>query len=101
MVLLAMTSALADVIRLYLERAGVNERDQHDEMSLIEPGEGKPISHAQIIRISKWLLSDHDTSRVSIVNQPKRLDELLKGCKIYQPQKERPKEQVGLVSGLC
>lgn len=102
MVLLTMTPALVDVVKLYLEHASTIERGQQDQVSLEEPREGKPISHAQVITISKWLSSRQSDSRESNQNLPRRLDGLLKGCRVYQAPKVEPKEQVGnLATGIC
>jgi hypothetical protein len=94
MVFLAMTPALVEVVQLYVEKSASNPVD--NEPLLQDPAEGNPISHSQIIEISKWISSSDGKSHFSGNTVPTRLNDLLKGCRIYQPPKEQPKQPVWL-----
>jgi hypothetical protein len=95
MVLLAITPVLVDVVQLYLDNATTKSLD--DEPPLKDPAEGQPISHAQVIEIAKWMSSKDGKSKIGEKNVPLRLNDLLKGCRIYQPPKEEPKAQVSFL----
>jgi hypothetical protein len=92
MVLLAITPVLVDVVQLYLDNATNKSLD--DEPPLKDPAEGQPISHAQVIEIAKWMSSKDGKSKIGEKSIPLRLNDLLKGCRIYQPPKKEPKAQV-------
>lgn len=98
MVLLTMTPA---IVRAVMEAQTIAEDEfiklqQPSEPSLTEPATGKPISHSQLIDLSKLLkthtriLSTEDTKGEPL---PTRLDSLLKGSILYispPPAKKEP-----------
>lgn len=93
MVLLSMTPAVVAAVVKYRELQGESESDQLDsESALAEPAVGKPISHAQIIDISKFLKEKSASSGKDDV--PCHLNELLRGSFIYTPPPEPKPEPV-------
>jgi hypothetical protein len=76
-----MTPAIVEAVNKYNTRH-LSRRDE--ETSLDSPKEGNPISHAQLIDISKMLRGK---------NEDIHLDQLLKGCAIYQNPKSTPKQK--------
>lgn len=99
MVYLTMTSAIVAALdtveRLHLElRDAGNAPASRD--SLVNPAVGNPISHDQVITISKILRKQGDIS--SIISVPSyHLDDLLKGSRIYH---ESPKPRIEPVSRM-
>jgi TMEM199 family protein len=93
MVLLCMTPAVAEVVELYLQ-SNLDKQDQ--DPSLKSPAEGNPISHGQLIDISRFLKRNRD--RVHAAKDgtpfPTRLEELLRGCTVYIPPKIESKPKV-------
>lgn len=71
-----------------------------DEPPLSHPAIGNPISHDQVINISKWLRSfskrrDEEERKKNLNSLPTgHLDELLRGSKIYKPPPKPKPEQV-------
>jgi hypothetical protein len=97
MVLLAMTPAVAEVVQLYLDHA--KHHPLPGEPSLEAPVQGNPISHGQLIDISKFLstgASNLQLDRPDGSRLPAHLSDLLKGCSIYTPPKKPRAEQAGL-----
>jgi hypothetical protein len=74
-----MTEATVDVVKQYIT---LSPSIKDGEPSLDSPKEGNPISHAQLINISKSFRGK---------NKPVHLDELLKGSTIYQQPKAESK----------
>ncbi|RDI77402.1 hypothetical protein Vi05172_g12630 [Venturia inaequalis] len=86
MVLLTMTAAVVAVVELYLENNPVESNQK--EPSLDAPEIGNPISHGQLIDISKYLKSNPEKvegREIEGRQLPTHLGELLKGCSIYRP----------------
>jgi len=75
MVLLSMTKATVEVVKQYTVLA---QSIEDENPPLDSPKEGDPISHAQLIHITKFLRTK---------NEVVHLDQLLKGSTIYQPPK--------------
>lgn len=96
MVLLTMTAAsvaaVQECIKLGLEN--VIEPKSTAEASLKDPGVGKPISHGQLIDISRHLKNRYQTANEEGLQAPYHLDELLRGSKIYIPPPPPKKEPV-------
>ena len=87
MVLLTITPAIVAALKIYKElNLAFDEVDGAEEPSLDDPGVGKPISHTQLIAISKTLRKHEELEhRVSC-----HLDELLRGSRIYyEPPKPK------------
>jgi hypothetical protein len=94
MVLLTMTSTIVEA----LEKLQINTEEQaektspeisqgavENEPSLELPSVGNPISHSQVLHLSRTLKSSNC--------HPYHLDELLRGCKVYiapPPPKKKP-----------
>jgi hypothetical protein len=95
MVLLAMTPAVAEVVQLYLDHAP-HAQSLTDEPSLDAAAEGNPISHRQLIEISRYLNADAgnlNLARHDGRSRPSRLSELLRGCSVYiHPRQPKPKQ---------
>ena len=91
MVLLSMTPAVAEVVQVYLEKV---PQDHPQEPLLDSAAEGKPISHSQLIDISRYLKVNGIKTTKDGKSLPTRLDELLKGCSIYTAPKPESKPKV-------
>ena len=97
MVLLTMTDAMVAAIRLYLKLETKDRGivEQEGDPSPENPVSGQPISHGQIIAISKYLreLYEERDEQGSVGSpRPFHLDELLRGSKVYiKPPKPRLK----------
>ena len=67
-----------------------------DEPSLENPAVGKPITHTQVIAISKCLREDRDRlgEEGKDVSTSYHLDDLLRGSKVYIEPPKPKKEQV-------
>jgi len=94
MVLLAMTPAVAEVVQLYLDHAP-DAQSLTDDPSLNAAAEGNPISHSQLIEISRYLNADAGKLYLAPTaggrSRPSRLSDLLRGCSIYiQPRPPKP-----------
>lgn len=89
MVLLTMTSATVAAIQA-CQKLGqsVDWLNATSEPSLVDPAVGKPVSHAQLLAISKFL-REHLEQGSSISYH---LDELLRGSRIYY-EPPRPKAE--------
>ncbi|KAL8713971.1 MAG: hypothetical protein Q9220_002117 [cf. Caloplaca sp. 1 TL-2023] len=90
MVLLSMTSAIVDAIRLLQTcpsvEGGLDNDDAEPELG--RPAIGRPITHTQVIKISK-LLKNTQSSKVG-EGTASSLDDLLRGSKIYvEPPKQK------------
>jgi hypothetical protein len=83
MVLLSMTPAIADVVNDYLSTSG--HPDSTEDSTLASPQPGNPISHEQLIRISRCLRTHYGKSSVDRKSKPCSLNDLLKGCTVYRP----------------
>ncbi|KAI9760798.1 MAG: hypothetical protein M4579_001428 [Chaenotheca gracillima] len=87
MVLLKMTLGLVEAVKEYQHRHLEQNEDQHfaTDPSLDAPAVDQPISHGQVIHISKSL-RDHEDGRRGRYH----LDELLRGASVYlEPRKPR------------
>lgn len=91
MVLLTMTSAIVAAVKEYdkLEKDARELPKNNEEPSLLEPGVGHPISHGQIIDISKALKTYTSGDMVRTWT----LNELLKGSEVYTPLRKPKVEQ--------
>ncbi|KAF2739501.1 hypothetical protein EJ04DRAFT_329644 [Polyplosphaeria fusca] len=104
MVLLMMTPAIVRAIDTARECAGdeLSKLQLPDEPSLAEPEAGKPISHSQLIDISKLLKKHADTAQAD--HGAFTLDLLLKGSAIHialpPPKKEPTREYKALMERL-
>lgn len=95
MVLLTMTAAVVAVVELYLENNPVESNQK--EPSLEAPQMGNPISHGQLVDISKYLKSNPEKvegREIEGRQLPTHLGELLKGCSIYRPPPKPKPEPV-------
>jgi hypothetical protein len=97
MVLLTMTPAVAAAVKIYLERD--NHEQLSDEPVLEGPKLGNPISHRQLIDVSKYL--KENPAKVKGVNidgrdVPVYLNELMRGCFLYTPPPKPKPEPVSL-----
>ena len=82
MVLLTMTSAVVAAVNVYNEHA--KGQSQDGEPDLAHPAVGQPISHAQLIDISRYLKEHRNLVETTHISAY-RLSDLLKGCNIYIP----------------
>ncbi|KAF2402435.1 hypothetical protein EJ06DRAFT_473906 [Trichodelitschia bisporula] len=86
MVLLSMTKVVAAAVEIYLESGQQDE--QPEEPALVEPAPGKPISHSQLVDVSRFLKAHPEKVAAKTEGDqhvPVHLSELLRGCSIYQP----------------
>lgn len=87
-----------------IAEAELLELELSGEPSLADPSVGKPISHGQLIALSKLLrkhadkIAETDSEGGSIVYS---LDLLLKGCAFYVPPPPPKKEPVRITFGPC
>ena len=92
-----MTPGVARAVKIYVDESG-DEPQHDDEPNLLKPAEGAPVSHAQLIRVSQFLLSKtKDLKLLQGENGaaiPIHLNELLKGCSIYTPPSPPKSEPV-------
>src|SRR5450432_257760 len=84
MVLLTMTPAIVEALEKLRSSSSSNNtptdpapEGPHEEPSLSKPSIGKPISHGQVLNISKQLRAQG--------HSPDHLDILLRGSKVYIP----------------
>jgi hypothetical protein len=97
MVLLSMTPAVAAAVKIYTEDGKYEQRPE--EPSLDAPAPGNPISHGQLIDISKYLKANAEKARTwNSENEdvPIYLNELMRGCMIYAPPPKPKAEPVRL-----
>ncbi|MCJ1282880.1 hypothetical protein MMC26_002206 [Xylographa opegraphella] len=111
MVLLTMTAALVAAIK-HCDRleAKLDAHENDDSPSLEDPAVGKPISHTQVIAISKWLTNTEagkgkeDYNKSVNDSTEYHLDQLLRGSMIYveppKPKLEPTSEYKALMSRL-
>jgi len=97
MVLLTVTPAAKAAIDVYNNLRNVEvdiDSAGSEEPSLLQASIGDPISHSQLIEISRFLQDKEKHSsaqRLSAEDGSTRLDTLLKGSKIYTaPPKQKP-----------
>ena len=81
MVLLTMTPAVVAAVRVY-NRLTPTE-GQAGEPSLADPGVGNPISHGQMIDVSKFLKAHKEAIREVDGVKSVGLSDLLRGCAVY------------------
>ena len=95
MVLLTMTPAIVAAVEIYLED---NQSEQKpEEPKLDTPKIGNPISHGQLVDISKYLKLNPEKAKGKRVDEkqvPTHLSELLRGCSIYTPPPKPKPEPV-------
>lgn len=95
MVYLTMTPALVAALDV-MNRLGLKIEDAHETTgaaySLIHPSIGNPISHGQIIAISKLLHENNGN-----ISVPYHLDDLLRGSRIYHESTKAKVEQVNSI----
>lgn len=88
-----MTANVVVAVRIYFEN---NKLEQHpDEPALDAPEPGNPISHGQLVDISKYLKENPEKARSRSPDEkdiPIYLNELMRGCAIYVPP-PKPKEE--------
>lgn len=87
MVLLTLTPAAKSAVDLYNELSNQEQDDSSSDSSLSEPTVGAPVSHAQLIKVARFLRESHLPNKNDF-----RLDTLLKGANIYVPP-PKPKPQ--------
>jgi len=87
MVLLTLTPAAKTAVELYNQVSQQNQHDPLNEPTLSEPSVGAPVSHAQLIRVARFLRESQLPNKNDF-----RLDTLLKGAKVYVPP-PKPKPQ--------
>jgi hypothetical protein len=82
MVLFCMTQNVVKVVQRYLDNVKV-PTDQNPPLEA--PAEGKPISHSQLIAISNYFKQNGAQLDNTAANSspPTRLDDLLRGCRVY------------------
>jgi hypothetical protein len=97
MVLLIMTSAVVAAVKIYTKHSDYAPRD--GEPSLDTPAVGNPISHGQLIDISKYLKANPEKVEGDGLAGFGHLSELLKGCAIYIPPPPPKQEKVRSYSG--
>jgi TMEM199 family protein len=92
-----MTPAVAEAVQAFLDSKGYQSTD---EPSLESPAAGNPISHGQLIEISRHLksLGPRNTKDGKVL--PITLDELLRGCAIYTEPKPEKKAKVSILRAL-
>lgn len=95
MVLLTMTPALVAAIEAChkLSPDLLSSEAQATDPSLEDPGKGRPISHGQIIAISRSLRKHGHNSGQALVTAgiSYHLDDLLRGSRVYiEPSKPKP-----------
>jgi len=97
MVLLTMTPAIVAAVQACYQLHELrDELDTACEPSMSDPAIGKPITHTQLIAISK-VLREHDKQEPSVSYH---LDELLRGSRIYY-EPPKPKAEPVLRTGLA
>jgi hypothetical protein len=92
-----MTDAVAAAVEVYLENNQL--RSDPEETNLNAPKLGNPISHGQLLAISKYLKSHPEKiegKEVGGKQLPIHLSDLLKGCGIYTPPPKPKPEPVRL-----
>jgi hypothetical protein len=95
MVLLTMTATVVAIVEVYLENNQIESKPE--EPNLDAPKIGHPISHGQLVDISKYLRSKPEKvegKKVDDRRVPTHLSELLKGCSIYSPPPKPKPEPV-------
>ena len=89
MVLLTMTAAMVACLEHYGRLEGDLDMGEHDDLpSLKAPAIGKPISHTQILAVSKHLKTAESAKKckekdVIDTSIEYHLDQLLRGSKVY------------------
>jgi len=95
MVLLTMTPAVVAAVNVYLEN-NIHEQ-QSDEPELDAPKAGNPISHGQLVDISKYFKSNPEKAKGKSIDGesiPIHLSDLLRGCSMYNPPPKPKPEPV-------
>lgn len=101
MVLLAMTATVVAALEIYLEHNQIESTSE--EPTLDAPKTGNPISHRQLVDISKYLRSNVQKVKEKKVKGrqlPIHLSELLRGCSIYTPPSTPKLEPVCILGFL-
>jgi hypothetical protein len=99
MVLLSMTPAIAAAVKIY--RKDAEHEQRAEEPSLDTPQPGNPISHAQLVDISRYLKANPEKARASGSDDkdiPIYLNELMRGCIIFTPPPKPKAEPVRIVA---
>lgn len=88
-----MTPTVVHAVQRYLDT--VKEAPDQNP-SLKAPAEGNPISHSQLIAISNYFKQREPLPRGQLNNEalPIKLDDLLRGCKVYTKPDGDRKPQV-------
>jgi hypothetical protein len=97
MVLLTMTDAIVAAVEIYLDNNQL--KSSAEEPNLNAPKLSNPISHGQLLDISKYLKSNPEQIKGKEVDGkqlPSHLSDLLKGCGIYTPPPKPKPEPVRL-----
>lgn len=81
MVLLSMTPAVVAAVAIYVKSEDYKARD--GEPSLEAASVGNPISHGQLIDISRYLKRNPEKVPDKDAEVPIHLNELLRGCAMY------------------
>jgi hypothetical protein len=90
-----MTTAIVAAVREYNQKNKNEEEDvkvSESSPSLLDPEIGRPISHEQVLDIVKYLKTRDKDEAVS--NTSYRLDDLLRGSKVYIPPPKPKAEKV-------
>jgi hypothetical protein len=81
-----MTPAVVVAVKVYLQDNKNEQRPKGPSLDAPEPG--NPISHSQLIDISKYLKANPERARAKDTDDkdaPMYLNELMRGCMIYTP----------------
>lgn len=99
MVELTITPAIVSALE-YLDNCDQSNADYALNGSFKDPAVGNPVSHGQVIALSKALRKwSEDTDRDTIMEAPLfHLDDLLRGSRIYIEPPKPKTEPVGLPS---
>ena len=98
MVLLTITPFILEALR-YLDQAGTNVENRQpttefacQEPSLVDPSLGDPISHGQIIDLSRKCREINESRNVAVTEESVsyKLEHLLRGSRVYiRPSKAK------------
>lgn len=92
MVLLTMTPAIVAAVEIYTQHGDYTQ--SYGEPSLDSPATGDPISHGQLVDISKYLRSNPEKAEREGSRISTHLSELLRGSTIYIPPPSPKPEKV-------
>lgn len=100
--LLCMTPTIVSAVLKYNESAEVSQDAISHAPSLAEPAVGSPISHAQLINISRALKpGSNKAAKTTVKDAQGRLQTLLRGAQLYYPPRTPPPGPVSAQFGLA